>query len=377
MTNKKVVFVSNYFSHHQEPFSREMYKLLGENYTFIETTEMEEERKNMGWSLDDIPPYVVTSEIFYEQNDKYSELLNLADVVIVGSAPYELIKKRIKANKLVFRYSERPLKKGLEIQKYLYRFIRWHKNYPNSKNAYLLCASAYTAGDYAKFALFKNKCYKWGYFPETINYDDVSCLIDNKEKNSLIWVARYIDWKHPEMAIKVAKRLRDDGYEFKIKMIGNGILFNDIKESINKNALNEHFELLGTMSPQEVRKHMELSEIHIFTSDRREGWGAVLNESMNSACVPIANIDIGSVPFLIKNTENGFTYKVEDELYERVKFLLDNPQIRKKMAVGAYRTILDEWNAETAAKRFLALVEEIQMHEKCEIFHSGPCSKSI
>ena len=32
----------------------------------------------------------------------------------------------------------------------------------------MLCASAYTAKDYASLGMYKNRTYKWGYFPETI-----------------------------------------------------------------------------------------------------------------------------------------------------------------------------------------------------------------
>ena len=85
------------------------------------------------------------------------------------------------------------------------------------------------------------------------------------------------------------------------------------------------------MKPEQVREYMEKSEIHIFTSDRNEGWGAVLNESMNSACVPVANKAIGSVPYLINDGNNGFMYKDENELYEKVKYLLNNDKDRKAM----------------------------------------------
>ena len=37
----KVVFISNYFNHHQKPFLAAMFNLLGENFCFIETEPME------------------------------------------------------------------------------------------------------------------------------------------------------------------------------------------------------------------------------------------------------------------------------------------------------------------------------------------------
>ena len=44
-----IVFISNFFNHHQKPLSNEIYKKLGKGYLFIETDEISEERKKLGW----------------------------------------------------------------------------------------------------------------------------------------------------------------------------------------------------------------------------------------------------------------------------------------------------------------------------------------
>ena len=54
----KFVFVSNYYNHHQSEFSEIMYKMTNGNYTFIETIPMENERKDLGWSLSRLPVFV-------------------------------------------------------------------------------------------------------------------------------------------------------------------------------------------------------------------------------------------------------------------------------------------------------------------------------
>ena len=95
----------------------------------------------------------------------------------------------------------------------------------------MLCANAYGANDFYKLGLYKNKIYKWGYFPETKEYN-LEQLIKNKEKSktiNIVWVARFIKWKHPEKMIKLAKKLVKDGLEFKITMIGTGVMYEKIK----------------------------------------------------------------------------------------------------------------------------------------------------
>lgn len=374
-TVKTVVFLSNFFNHHQKPFSDAMYRALDEGFMFIETIPMTQERINMGWGIDPLPLYVVSSDVLNRQKKEYKALINQADVVIFGNAPYELVKERIRANKLTFRYSERILKNGPQQWKYLLRFLRLHWIYPQNKNVYLLCASAYAAEDYSKFFLFKNRSYKWGYFPQTKQYDDIDALIEKKKLNSLVWVARYIEWKHPEIAVALGQRLKEAGYRFELNMIGNGQLLEKTKEMVKQQGLEDVIHIVGAVSPEKVRKYMEQSEIHIFTSDQNEGWGAVLNEAMNSACVPVANRNIGSAPYLIQEGVNGYCYSQVDELYDRVKRLLDNPESRKGMAREAYKTITEEWNAETAAERLLLLSGTILRQEKHTI-QNGCCSRA-
>ena len=100
----KVVFLSNYFNHHQKPFCEEMYRRFGSDFAFISTMEMRDERKKLGYSQGDIPEYVLLSHINKEQHIKALGLINNADVVIVGKSPASMILMRILKGKLVFRY---------------------------------------------------------------------------------------------------------------------------------------------------------------------------------------------------------------------------------------------------------------------------------
>lgn len=373
-----VVFLSNFFNHHQKPFSEAMYKILGEGYLFVETENMDAERRNMGWEINEYPEYVyVATET--ETINKIQDLIDDADVVIIGSASESLVKKRIQNNKIVFRYSERIMKQGYEYWKIPVRAIkgcirnRWYKN------AYLLCASAYAAADYGKLFAYINRTYKWGYFPELNQYDDINYLISKKQPESILWVARLVDWKKPEVAIEIAKRLNKEGYRFSLNIIGNGPLEKNIQALIEKNNLCDCVHMLGSMSPKQVREYMEKSEIFIFTSNRSEGWGAVLNESMNSACAVVASHIIGSAPYLLTDDENGLMYQDGDidELYDKIKWLLEHPDERKTIAKNAYFTITNEWNADNAAKKFIALAEEIVQGKKYPmLYKDGVCSKA-
>ena len=374
----KIVFVSNYFNHHQKALSDELFRLTDGNYTFISTTLMREERRQLGYTTLDVG-YELRAYESEEAKEEALRLISEADVVIAGSADYSYIKDRIKSRRLLFKYGERPFKNGPEFPKFFGRYVKWNMQYPRTAPVYLLCASAYAAWDYSRMGMFLNKTYRWAYFTDTRRYDDIAELMANKRKNSLLWVARFLDWKHPEQAVDVAARLKNDGFCFELAFIGIGPEKEKIVNAVEANGLHDCVRFLDAMSPDEVRNHMEQSEIFLITSDKREGWGAVVNEAMNSGCAVIGSHEAGSVPFLINDGINGMIFQTgnTDMLYEKTRYLLEHPEERAKLGKKACETITDLWNADVAAQRFTELAQRILSGEKSpDLYPEGPCSKA-
>lgn len=374
----KVVFLSNFLNHHQLPFCNELCKLTDNSFLFIATTPVPNERRQMGYhDMNSSYDFVLKAYESKEDEEKAKKYTLSADVVILGNAKFSFAKKRLAKKRITFRATERPFK--IEPKWYKIPYLKARSFFANKthKNFYLLCSGAYVSSDYRRLGSFKNKAYKWGYFPEVKEYENIDGLIANKKPNSILWAGRMIDWKHPEYPVEIAKRLRDDGYDFEMNIIGTGPMETICSYEIAKLDLQDKVHVLGSMSPEKVREYMESSQIYLFTSDRQEGWGAVLNESMNSGCAVIANENIGAVPYLINDGENGLIYHNDsiDELYQKTKELLDdNLGKAKKLGKNAYGTMINTWNAKTAAERFLNLAEELKNNKKCTLYENGPCS---
>ena len=373
----KLVYLSNYFNHHQKFLADELYNRLGDDYVFVETKELPKEKLKLGYHQY-TEPYVLK----YCQSTKaeLDQMIFDADVVMIGEAPVQLIKRRIRAKKLVVRDDERRYKSIVKYLKwpiYTYNSLYFNKGY-------LLAASAFAPRDYLLSGMKASRCYKWGYFPEVRRYDDINTVLDKKEARnaskrvdiSILWVARLIGLKHPESRIYVANRLRQDGYNFEINIIGIGPLSQSVQESITKNNLSSQVKMLGSMSPESVRDYMEDSNIFLFTSDQNEGWGATLNESMNSACAVVAGHMIGSVPFLLKDGVNGMIFESKNwkSLYEKIQWLIDHPKERRDMGMRAYETMVETWNPNNAANSLLSFMEA-KLHGEETPLNDGPCSK--
>lgn len=375
----KLVFVSNYYNHHQASLSRAMYEQTDHRFAFIETEPMSEERIAMGWGEKEKPSYVFSAYESKGQWQKCQKVINEAEVVIWGSCPFSMIRPRLRKKKLTFAYSERIFKNGFHGMNFWGRAVKYiFRLAPYQKNHYLLCASAYAAGDYARIGLFRGRAFKWGYFPETRDYniDELFAQKRKNEKSIILWVARFIGCKHPEVPVLLAEKLKQEGCTFDLKLIGNGELSNKIASMIREKKLEDCVHMLGAMSPEEVRQHMEEANIFLFTSDQNEGWGAVLNEAMNSGCAVIASNMVGSAPFLIRDGVNGLIYKYgdKDDLVRKMIYLLDDATRAKNLGREAYAAITKVWNAQTAANRLKELISCIELRKLETMYNCGPLS---
>ena len=373
----EIVFVSRVFSHHQKPVSDALYKITGGRYAFVETVGLTKELQTLGYQgLGS--PYLARAD--KDLDEMSVMLIREAETVVFGGLVEEMIRPRLLENKLVFRCYERPLKNGSEPLKYIPRWIKWHHQNPRGKRVYMLCASAYTAGDYVKYGLFRGRCFKWGYFPPFRNYEDIEGLLGQKDPQKILWVGRFLDWKHPDDALRAVKLLKDRGVSFRMDIIGTGKLEPELRQLWSSLALQDHVRFLGSMPPEEVRKHMENAGILLVCSDRREGWGATVNEAMNSACAVVCGHEVGAAPFLVKHKENGIIYRSCDvvALADRIEELLTDPCGQAALGAAAYRTIQEEWNADIAAERLVKLSKDLQSGgDGMNLFQSGPCSPAV
>ena len=354
------------------------------SFCFLQTQPMEEERVKMGWQAEERPyvryvqPDGTTtggSEAFTAvtgwtpdeeiADNEWQNLLLTADMVIFGGCDDEsYIRERLAAGKPIFRYNERLYKEGQWKAISPRGLLQKYKDHTRYRKApvYFLCAGAYVPCDLGIIHAYPEKMLRFGYFPETREYAPGEPF-SRKKKGSILWAARMIDWKHPELVVKTAAYLKEHLKEipFHITMIGGGELEEEVHSLAEELGVTDKITFAGFRSPEEVRAAMEESEIYLVTSDRKEGWGAVVNEAMNSGCAVVADHMIGAAPWMIRQRENGILYHdgCEQQLQEYVAELLQDPAERRRLGEAAQKTVRTEWNARTAAERLVRLIREM------------------
>lgn len=374
----KLIFISNTCDHVVRPLCDGLYDHFKNDFIFIETAVLDWSRAGIG-AVEE-RPYIRKCV-----NDPITAqtLCNKADVVIFASADLKYIANRIKNNLFTIYYSERLFKKGfyrffnpktfLCVYK---RFIAPSKN----SNFYLLCASSYAAYDFNRIRAFNDHMYKWGY-QIALQEKNVDELLGNKPKDGLqfIWAGRLVKLKHCDLAIRVIRRLRDEGYPARMTVIGSGDQEEKLKRLTNGLLLSEAVIFKGTCPIEKTRQEMDKANIFLFTSDEREGWGATLNECMNSACVCIANNAAGATNYLIEHNVDGciYTDNTVDGIYPFVKQAIGSRSERERLAKNAYRKMSEVWNPQYSIERFIVLLDRLLKYGICDEYAEGPCSKAL
>lgn len=377
----KIVFFSNYLNHHQLPLAEAFNSIDGIDYTFVSISGLPEFRKELGYK-EISAPFMLDVTKSEANRQQAKELALKADIAIFStSRTKEYIVPRLKSGKLTFEYSERWFKKDYKLNilsKNLWMHQVMYYKDGRKANLYMLCASAYAPNDYYLLNSYKGRCFKWAYFT-CVKPIDIDAVLRNKQSGMfrMMWCSRFIGWKHPELVIDLANTLKTHNYAFEINMYGGGPQELKIRHLIKERGLDNFVYLKGSMPNEDIIAAMQQHNVLLFTSDQNEGWGAVANEAMSNGCTLVGSNKIGSVPFLVRHGENGLIFESSDisSLIKNVTLLLENRDFCGRLASQAYQDMINIWNPQIAAKRFLSLVSSLQAGEKTP-FTDGPCSEA-
>jgi len=378
----KLVIITDGLGMHVYSTADQYYKILGKDFVYISAKKPTGEGGihkfgEMGKKYE--RPYLFNAWESEENQKKAKQIVDEADVVIAGGYAFPYIQDRLIAGKLTFQSGERWLKKiilsprgYLSVYKTLFKY--------QNPNFYFLSNGAYGPNDCKRLHIFNDRVYKGAYMVPVEQYDSQTVVLSrHNEKVEIMWCARFLGWKHPELVVQLSERLQKAGYDnFHITMLGaNNPLQDKIKNRIKKSNLENVITIIEGLPNSETRAMMRRSDIFLVTSDRQEGWGAVVNEAMAESCAIVACDEVGSVPFLIKHRNNGLIFKARNakSLFENVKDLMDNVELRHTIAINAYETISTEWSSENYATRMAELSSSILSGNPIE-YSDGPVSKA-
>ena len=158
-----------------------------------------------------------------------------------------------------------------------------------------------------------------------------------KKKFTVVTTGRLIPDKRQDRLLSATKRLLDEGYDFDVRIIGDGVHAEILKNYCNENSLTN---VLFTGMQSNPYSYMKDADLFVLTS-YREGFALVIPEAM--ACgLPVLSTDCTGPTEILKNGEYGILVDNSSEgVYSGIRNILDNQEILESLKIKSKERYLD------------------------------------
>jgi glycosyltransferase involved in cell wall biosynthesis len=139
----------------------------------------------------------------------------------------------------------------------------------------------------------------------------------------IVFAGRFMEQKSPLQVIQTLNEIKD--IPWKCMMLGDGPLMPDVKKSVTDLGLEHRFVLTGWVTPDEVMKHFDRSDI-LFMPSLSEGLPVVGVQALAKGLAIVAS-RVGGFVDLVDENQNGYLIEMGDKegFKTRLQDLLKNP----------------------------------------------------
>jgi colanic acid/amylovoran biosynthesis glycosyltransferase len=160
----------------------------------------------------------------------------------------------------------------------------------------------------------------------------------------LLCVGRLSPAKGQVLLVQACARLREQGLDFSLTLVGDGPDRQRIEEEIASLQMGSHICLTGSLNQEAVKAHFAKADVFVLPS-LAEGIPVVLMEAM-SCGVPCVSTPVNGIPELIENDCTGLlaTPGDVDSLTRQLARLILQPQLRQSLARAAHGKVLADFD---------------------------------
>jgi colanic acid/amylovoran biosynthesis glycosyltransferase len=160
----------------------------------------------------------------------------------------------------------------------------------------------------------RSQLYRWCDLADWAKIHVVRCGLDEvflnatavpvPDRPKLVNVGRLSEQKGQVLLVQAAARLRDQGHDFELVIIGNGPMREELEQRINDHGLCGQVRITGFLSNQEVRREIESARGLVLPSFA-EGLPVVIMEAM-ALGRPVICTHVAGIPELVEPGVNGW-----------------------------------------------------------------------
>ena len=188
------------------------------------------------------------------------------------------------------------------------------------------------------------------YIPENRQVGDTPVLIgvgQLKEKKGFTYL------------LKACRILKDQGYDFRCQIVGEGPLREALETQIRELSLEDTITLCGALPHRGVVEKYKEASLFVLpcvvsVDGDRDGIPNVILEAMTME-LPIVSTRHSGIPEVVKDDENGLLVPPEDEvaLAQALSKLLDSSEYRQQLGHKARQTVVENFTVRQNVDRLL------------------------
>lgn len=343
----KIAFYLNVVSPHQLPLAREVAGLVGEeNFRYVYAEDFLADRKAMGWNDGDVSEWCVKGD------ETLPELMD-ADLVYTGIRCPSLMARRSAVGRKTAYFSERWFKPiplcGVFLPGWTRMLSPAYRNMArrmvrllNEPTMKYLSCGPWSINDMELIGLHESQVVPWGYFVAAGRCPEGRVMQGDRLR--VLWVGKISSLKRVDTIVR-AVRIVGDTVE--LTVIGDG----PEKAELERLAAGKAIAFLPSQPIEKIREIMREHDVHVFSSNGMDGWGAVVNEALEEGMYVIGTRETGA----------SSTMLPKDALFssgdcKRLAALLKRCAEHKRAGTLRGQGI-GSWTAKNAAVRLLDLLK--------------------
>lgn len=245
-----------------------------------------------------------------------------------------------------------------------YKKIAWEHNHHNNDNKYIK-ALVDSCENLDNLVLVSNEL--TNFYKKELGEKAIyipNCLDSTTKKTSkldsknLVAVGRLSKEKGFDDLLKLFKKLSTKYPDWKLNIIGDGMEKNNLLELSKELKLGDKVIFHGYQNKEYINNILEDSSIYVMTS-LTESFGLVLIEAMNYGIPCVSYDSAQGANEIITDGIDGYLIKDrnEDEMIEKISYLIDNPKERNKMGKNAKQKSKD-YSGEVVLEKWVKLIEK-------------------
>jgi glycosyltransferase involved in cell wall biosynthesis len=211
-----------------------------------------------------------------------------------------------------------------------------------------------TTRSYAEQSPFlKNYLDKIVVIPNGVNIEEVTTALTKEEsriklglplKNKIIlFFGSLVPYKGPDVLLKAFKLIKNEFHDVKLIFAGRGQMIDELRDMAQKFDLVDDVIFLGFVEEEKKALYYKSADIFCLPStNMAESFGIVNLEAMASG-LPIVGSNLGGIPDIIKEGENGLLARPRDHqsLANALLSLLNDNDLIQKMGKNGQKMVED------------------------------------